>query len=750
MQNRKGLVALLTIGAIILGLVSVFNYSSAIGPETIQFKDGKIGENYDAEYEPKISGALPAFGWSAEAPVLTYISSYGLNGALQFLTGTPSKNLPIRGTPKKSGTMQALVTFHYMGKSGWLPGAPVPKTKDYIVKINILDEKGSLPTPTPGESELAIDYSGLKSGAVGVDYAGSLKATNANLPIWNLGANNLSDYGLTAPTSTSGSEFRISGRPIKEGTATGTIVLKSRAGKNETDEISGDFKIEIKKGGGGGGVVTSPKINSFKFDNGKKSITVTEGDSITFKWDVSNATDIKIMGRLTPQSATDPAGQKNICEELAAEKCGLAGELEVNISRSSSFVLKATNTVADKSRTSSASVYVIVRPKPVPAKQYGTLLIEGKLDGKTYSGRIVPSASGNGWKLSKDNKEQEGLGVNSVPKAFNRAVGKFKLEFNLSDKNFTLFDPLGRKISAVLDGIVPSGDVSLGVNKTVKFIINFKSLKVTPTPTPTLTPTPTPTVTLTPTPTPGGTFNIKLGALKLFGKDKYGNKKVYTEIGKPTGVSSNETISYRIFLKCSGPQIGRGPSCSDSDYNSNVSTSAGQCKVAQHAELGGCKNLSATQAPFNGGKDIWTYYYPLDKTNTNDYYVVLEAIRDNTGAKIIVTKKITKSEHDKLALLDDSTVAESSDVEEVVVEEQVAEEVTPVSDEQETEAIAETPELALVVGTVMPNKSIITQTLDVMDSITLPIQFYTEKFVRDAIEVLRVTIYTNKNRGYGN
>ena len=62
-------------------------------------------------------------------------------------------------------------------------------------------------------------------------------------------------------------------------------------------------------------------------------------------------------------------------------------------------------------------------------------------------------------------------------------------------------------------------------------------------------------------------------------------------------------------------------------------------------------------------------------------------------------------------------------------------------------SVVETPELAeLEIGTVTPilnlalvedvaapNKSLIAQGLDAMDSISLPVQFYTEKFFRDAL-----------------
>lgn len=491
MRNRKSLFAFLVIGAIILGLAPVFNYGSAIGPETIQFKDGKIGESYDAEYEPKISGALPAFGWSAEAPVLTYISSYGLNGALQFLTGTPSKSLPIRGTPKKAGTMQALVTFHYMGKSGWLPGVPVPKTKDYIVKINILDEKGVLPTPTPDEASLGIDFSGLKAGTAGRPYSGAIKAKNAKNPKWILGSNNLSEFGLTAPASSYGSSFvirSINSTSAREGIAAGTVTLVSRMGKTKdgevaTEEISGDFKIEIKKNGGGGSLI-SPKINSFKVNN-VRSARVTDGDEITFSWDVRDdvaagfETSVEILGRLTPQSASDPAGQQNICVKAGQEKCGLSGSVKVNIHRSSAFTLKAKNTLNGKSKISTSAVYVIVKPEE---NKFGTLVAEGTLDGKQYAGRVIPiinneEKSGEDvWKLLKDGKEdgQEKVNINSLPTVFNRSVGNYKLELDSSVSGFKLISATGKKISAAIKDISPNGG-ELKSSGTVRFGINFKA-----------------------------------------------------------------------------------------------------------------------------------------------------------------------------------------------------------------------------------------------------------------------------------
>lgn len=771
MRNRKSLFAFLVIGAIILGLAPVFNYGSAIGPETIQFKDGKIGENYEAEYEPNISGALPAFGWSAEAPVLTYISSYGLNGALQFLTGTPSKSLPIRGTPKKAGTMQALVTFHYMGKSGWLPGVPVPKTKDYIVKINILDEKGVLPTPTPDEASLAIDFSGLKAGTAGNPYSGAIKAKNAKNPKWILGSNNLSEFGLTAPASSYGSSFvikSINSTSAREGIASGTVTLVSRMGKTKdgevtTEEISGDFKIEIKKNGGGGSFI-SPKINSFKVNN-VRSARVIEGDEITFSWDVRDdiaagfETSMEILGRLTPQSASDPAGQQNICVKAGQEKCGLSGSVKVNIHRSSAFTLKAKNTLNGKSRTSTSAVYVIVKPEE---KKFGTLVVEGTLDGKQYAGRVIPvinneEKSGEDvWKLLKDGKEdgQEKVNINSLPKVFNRAVGNYKLELDSGVSGFKLISATGKKISAELKDISPDGG-DLKSSGTIRFGINFKAsdtvvpkyscnsqnacvrndsngtytdsncnnacqpttgdLTITTASLPDavkntaysqqfsatggiapykwsktsgslpaglklgsdglLSGKPTKTesktfktkvadssspskskeqefnLTVKSSGSTGGSFDINIGpATKI--KEDGGAVYYKIKIDAPTAtggtISPDEPMSYRVFFKCKESGFG-GSQCSDEYYNqSGLNPGENQCKIAGHSEAAGCNSIKFSEVPFKNApsketKDgqVWTAY---DFTgNTQTYYFLLEATRENTGQVVRKFLRITKS-----------------------------------------------------------------------------------------------------------
>lgn len=923
MQNRKGLFTLLVIGAIILGLASVFNYGSAIGPETIQFKDGKIGENYDAEYEPKISGALPAFGWSAEAPVLTYISSYGLNGALQFLTGTPSKNLPIRGTPKKTGTMQALVTFHYMGKSGWLPGVPVPKTKDYIVKINILDEKGSLPTPTttpdnnnfaidasglkdgilwvpysgilkainvPSETKmlrwqmtkktwntlesfglkcancefsfslkaegpeifivnktvgtpkktglvsgtfdlealsfpktiaktsinfqfyikegdpgsnmnLAIDLSGLKAGAAGKPYSGAIKAKNAKNPKWTLGNNNLSEFGLTAPATSFGGNFSIksiNSTSAKEGTATGTITLISRIGKAEgggveTDEISGDFKIEIKKGGGGGGVVTSPKINSFKFDNGKKSMTVAEGDSITFKWEVSNATDVQIIGRLTPQSATDPAGQKNICEELETKKCGLAGELKVNIYRSSAFTLKAKNTLNGKSKTSTSAVYVIVKPKS--PEKFGTVVVEGTLfsdqhpDGKPYTGRVTPA---DAFRFFKNGAEQEKININSLPKVFNRAKGNYKIETEIGE--FQLFSATGKKITASLKDISPA-DRELKPGGTTRLNINFKTkttvvskkyscnaqnacvrddangtfsdsncnnacggsgedLTIT-------------TATLADA-TVGAVYSQSLSAA--------GGTAPYlwsiTSGKLPSGLTLN---SAGVLGVLSGTPKKEGTvsfTVKVVDAKSKFASKELKLTVASAAVVSSCKDggkpnpdnlncvymilqtvdfacptdvfLKNVVEKLNAIDSRWGYHkHPTGKKGANlkwSYDRIAWYKGSGTpvsGSNEVLAYDIISNYDDcRSAKLRSPKLTESSefnfkdqwidpDKESITLAE------IPIVAELEIEDLTPTPDLALVGEVVAPNKSLIARGLDAMDSISLPIQFYTEKFFRD-------------------
>ncbi len=987
MQNRKGLVALLVVGAVIVGLTALFNYSRAIVVEppvkftitTITLAKATASKPYSQQLEadngvepytwsmtPGIDGALPnglkllsngqvsgtvninvtagTYSFTAVAKdstkptsktaakmlKLTVVAPDNLGGNENVYSLLDSSQLPTTGQvgnrwfgiirlknpdsrynymdigsasnftelgltytknePFLNGNYKRLDImpnnpaqfalkagkldlYIYLKDCGlWdcstLPGGPAHYTVEFA---------GSIPN-----SDLAIDSSGLGVGTAGAPYSGKLSAQNAVNPHWTLGDNNLSDFGLRADPTGAGQTFTITSidnASAKQGTATGKITLTSQRTKDSgVDNVIGYFTIKINPvGGGGGGTITSPKINSFLVSD-KRSITVTEGDSITFKWNVANATDVQIMGRLAPE---DQQGQRDICKDKRDSGCKLSGSLTVNISRSSAFTLKAINTdkTSNKSKTSTASVYVIVRPKPVPAKQYGTLVMEGMLDSgsgyKSYSGRVVPAANGNGWKLSKDNKEQEGLGINSVPKVFNRATGKFKLEFVSDNKNFTLFDPLGRKISATFDSITsePSDGV-LGVNKKVTFTINFKtnaaetgvviqptniniitgntgtftlklkdgtnvtnsatwkssdssivsvigkgevkagntSSNTSNTPV-TITGTyngqsASATVTVINQNQTGGSLKVtvqdsagaSLSDVSLFLDDgakptastysdgaykisnliagvhsvqakktgyansaktnvsikegkisnlslklnksgstggKFGVELKITKVTKysdgsaklnfnvqPTGGDNGQLIDYYVWFNCKQNYQGNNLQEAKEKCGGNMmglnQSSAGQCRINKDTspkdDGGTCTQIKYTDSVFDPAKFFDAY------TKKDQSYIKVIAKRGEELAQAI--KLITWSAG--TSMLDDSFVAESSDVEEAPAEEQVAE-VTPVLDEQEAEAITETPELALMGETVLPNKSVITQTLDTMDSITLPIFYYAQK-----------------------
>lgn len=678
------------------------------------------------------------------------------------------------------------------------------------------DPPEGTPTPTPAKtatpspsSDLVIDFSGIKAGVAGKPYSGALKAKNAKNPKWTLGNNNLSEFGLTAPAISFGGNFSIksiNSTTAKEGTATGTVTLISRIGKAEgggveTDEISGDFKIEIKKGGGSGSNI-SPKINSFKFDNGKKSMTVTEGDSITFKWEVSNATDVQIIGRLTPQSATDPAGQKNICEELETKKCGLTGELKVNIYRSSAFTLKAKNTLNGKTKTATSAVYVIVKPKP--PEKFGTVVVEGTLfsdqypDGKPYTGRVAPT---DAFRFFKNGAEQEKININSLPKVFNRAKGNYKIETEIG--KFQLFSTTGKKITASLKDISPNGG-ELKSGGTVRFGVNFIS-KATPTPTPTpilkytcnsdnqcvVSPTgeygksncnnvcqpTTGDLTVTTVSLPDAIKNTAYsqqfsatGGTAPYSWSITSGKLPSGLILNPDGVLSGTpkkegtaafTVKAEDKKKKSGSKefslkVNSTPT-SSVDCGSmppDVSVTISKLGKANSSSLGrACMNTEflslvvnkLRQEPENEKSICWGYYgkksgnqiggISVDKitwytgsgapTNGSEDVIAFDILKnaaDNLPNgpcnQKIGTKFAKEGRQGNWQYPRPGQTSDETTIEPVVAQQEELELI-------QTDLVASLP--------ITPNKSLIARGLDAMDTIALPVQFYTEKFFRDAV-----------------
>ena len=315
MRNRKGFLALLMAGLVIVGLSLAFNGSLAAEEKlkitTESLPDATLGKAYSQSLSA--TGGTAPYIWSRSM-------FYDLPTGLNF---SPDGKI--------TGTVAAISTpkdFLLRVKVTDSPKEFFPQTVFKNLKLTVVtnNDVGN------NENELAMDFSGLKAGTAGRPYSGTIKANNAaKRPFWQLGTNNLSDFGLTAPATSYGSGVTngrgftirsINSTSAKEGTATGTITLKSRIGKNENDEITGDFKIEIKKGGGGGSGIIAPKIASFTFDNGKKSIRVTEGDSVTFKWSIANATSMEIKGRLAPKATrTRPAKRIFVKKILKAVNC---------------------------------------------------------------------------------------------------------------------------------------------------------------------------------------------------------------------------------------------------------------------------------------------------------------------------------------------------------------------------------------------------------------------------------------------
>lgn len=882
MQNRNSLFAFLIAGAVIIGLLTMFNYGLAVvgdPPEgtptptptktatpslSIDFsslKDGTVFEEYLGILKAhNASGNTDYLIWKTTNQTKDNLKKFGLemkcNDCLSYLfmkTRNMNSEIHITGRPTRTGLVSGTI---------FLEAYEEKITDDLLQKIGINFQfyvKEGEPGPN---NDLSIDISGLGTGTAGKPYSGSIKAKNAVRSVWKLGSNNLSQFGLTAPATGYGESFTIqsiNSTSAKEGTATGTITLISRIGKNETDEISGEFKIQIKRdGGGSGGTIISPQINSFKV-NDKPSARVTEGDEITFSWDVSDGapagfeTSVEILGRLTPQSASDPAGQQNVCVKAGMDKCGLSGSIKVNIYRSSAFTLKAKNTLSGKSRTSTSSVYVIVKPEE---KKFGTLVIEGTLDGKQYTGRVIPiinneEKSGEDvWKLLKDGKEkgQEKVNINSLPKVFNRAVGNYKLELDSRVTSFKLISAIGKKITAELKNISPNGG-ELNSGGTVRFGINLKSsaavvpkyscnsgnacvrddskgtytesncnnacqpttgdLTITTVSLPgavkntaysqqfsatggtephkwsktssslpaglklssdgLLFGTPTKAesktfkikvtdsssssesnekefnLTVKSDDSPEGTFDIKIGPAQFldYGRNKTtgqtDSEKWGIQMNAPTGnIGSGESINYRVLFKCKSANL--SSQCSNEGDANVQKASIGGCYIPHSGEYGVCKQMSFQDIPFkdvglkkDGNILVWTYY-GYGKPNKTFRIEAQRVDAQGNPSGNLVTKSIEIKFRNSSAMLDDSLVAETS------------EETAIVPEELEEEETAETPELALVGGTVVSSQSLIAQTLDVVDSITLPIQFYTEKFVRGIIEALRINIYTNKDR----
>lgn len=591
------------------------------------------------------------------------------------------------------------------------------------------DPPEGTPTPTPTKTvtplpsnDLSIDFSGLKAGIAGKPYSGVIKAKNAKNPKWTLGNNNLSEFGLTAPAISFGGSFSIksiNSTSVKEGTATGTVTLISRIGKAEgggieTDEISGDFKIEIKKGIGSGSII-SPKINSFTV-NGSRSVKATEGDEIEFKWAVRDdtiaglATSVEILGRLTPQSDQDPAGQQNICVKAGQDKCGLSGSAKVKIYRSSAFTLKAKNTLNGKSKTATSAVYVIVKPKP--PEKFGTVVVEGTLDGNPYTGRVTPA---DAFKFFKNSAEQEKININSLPKVFNRAKGNYKIETEI-DK-FQLFSATGKKIPASLKDISSaSGELKSG--GTVRFGVNFIS-KAIPTP----TPTPTPVLKYT----CNSDNQCVVSPTGEYGKSNCNNKCVEfmptptpSETPTPTPEGSQPDLgkAYDVLKKVLDDEI------PDDDIKSCptwpfLDEAVKQLRVADNRW--GYHNYPKTKKSLVVSQDRIAWYSGSgEPVNGSSQVLAYDIISDycTSKAKLRKPSLVHSSEFNykdqwKFPREKSSMIETSESV------------------GLETEELTPTPDLAVVGEALAPNKSLIARGLDAVDTIALPVQFYTEKFFRD-------------------
>ena len=781
MCKRKSLFALLIIGVVILGVISVSNYGSAeqlplIIEKTNFHESWPVGVPYlgSLKVSPRGGGVfLPKWSVSSADTISDFGLKYKMAGADQ--------ELMIVGTPTKEGKANVVV---YVDASNYAQAYG-----NFSIEIT----PNTLPI---NQNDLAIDFSGLKAGMAGRPYSGIIKANNAaKRPFWKLGTNNLSDFGLTAPESSYGSSFTIrsiNSKSAKEGTATGTITLFSRIGQNETDEISGEFKIEIKKSGGGNGVI-APKISSFKVNGARSAKKVTEGDEITFSWNVPNATSMEIKGRLTPQSAEDPAGQKNICEENS-EGCKLpAGKLKVKISKSSAFSLRATNTQDGKSKTTTSSVYVIVKPVK---KKVGTLVVESKLDNKLYTGRIVPVIDGKEqsgkdvWRFFKDGKEdnQGNLNINSVPKVFNRTIGKWELKVDSSVEGFRLFSPTGKKISASLQSISPNGG-ELKSGGTIRFGLNFKisddnggggltittasfadgtvgaaysqSLSATGGTVPYtwsiisgklpagLTLNSAGLLSGTPTKADSKTFKIKvvdssspkkskiqqfaLAVKNTSTEVKYSCNSQGSCVADPTGLYGNSSCDNACTPPAGGgsPDLGRA-------YNvlQKVSADIRSCPTWPFMDEAikqlrvfdsrwGYHNYPKTKSSLVVSQDRIAWYSgsgePVNGSNQVLAYDIISGYC-TSKAKLRKPSLVHSSEFNYKDQW--KFPREKSSMVE-----------TPELAELEIGTVTPTPNLALVEDVVALNKSLIAQGLDAVDSIVLPAQFYTEKFFRDALSV---------------
>ncbi|KKS23520.1 MAG: hypothetical protein A2736_01430 [Candidatus Yanofskybacteria bacterium RIFCSPHIGHO2_01_FULL_41_27] len=780
MCKRKSLFALLIIGVVILGVISVSNYGSAeqlplIIEKTNFHESWPVGVPYlgSLKVSPRGGGVfLPKWSVSSADTISDFGLKYKMAGADQ--------ELMIVGTPTKEGKANVVV---YVDASNYAQAYG-----NFSIEIT----PNTLPI---NQNDLAIDFSGLKAGMAGRPYSGIIKANNAaKRPFWKLGTNNLSDFGLTAPESSYGSSFTIrsiNSKSAKEGTATGTITLFSRIGQNETDEISGEFKIEIKKSGGGNGVI-APKISSFKVNGARSAKKVTEGDEITFSWNVPNATSMEIKGRLTPQSAEDPAGQKNICEENS-EGCKLpAGKLKVKISKSSAFSLRATNTQDGKSKTTTSSVYVIVKPVK---KKVGTLVVESKLDNKLYTGRIVPVIDGKEqsgkdvWRFFKDGKEdnQGNLNINSVPKVFNRTIGKWELKVDSSVEGFRLFSPTGKKISASLQSISPNGG-ELKSGGTIRFGLNFKisddngggGLTIT-------------TASLADA-TVGAAYGQSLSAIGgtapyawsiISGKlpagltlnsagllsgtpTKADSKTFKIQVQDSSSPKKSKVQQFALTVKNTGTEV---------KYSCNSQGSCVEDPTGSYSDPmcgNACSSNTSTTPDLNQAYKILQNIEKEQQILCSDWKFLDLAVEklNNANArwgyhKYPETKKKLSVSQDRIAWYNGTGVPQNGSGEVIAFDiiqdykckDHVAPilrkpKVVPYENDQwsyprsnQKSSVVETPELAeLEIGTVTPilnlalvedvaapNKSLIAQGLDAMDSISLPVQFYTEKFFRDAL-----------------